>query len=87
MASLSLTTMTAAGTEYPSGLHLSRGLPDRATSTAAARVHAYGPTVGNLANGSTVSGVLSNRMRRILRYGYRSDDYNLQNIAAGTRGR
>ena len=43
-------------------------------------------SVGNLYNGSTVSGVLSSSdAANALRYGYRSDDYNLQNIAAGTR--
>ena len=40
--------------------------------------------VGNLSNGRTVSGSLSNSDAR-MRYGYRSDDYNLQNIMAGTR--
>ena len=43
-------------------------------------------SVGNLFNGSTVRGSLSSSdAANALRYGYRSDDYNLQNIAAGTR--
>ena len=38
---------------------------------------------GNLYNGSTQ--YFSSDAANALRYGYRSDDYNLQNIAAGTR--
>ena len=44
------------------------------------RAQAVTATVGNLYNGSTASGVLSSGdAANALRYGCRSDDYNLQN--------
>ena len=56
--------------------------------TAAARVRparAGGDATVDLANGRTVSGSLSNGDAANALHGYRSDDYNLQGIAAGTR--
>ena len=44
-------------------------------------------SVGNLANGRTVGNFFDSGDAANAHYGYRSDDYNLQNIAAGTRVR
>ena len=71
---------------YQSGYRIRATSYSGSTGSYTLRAQAVTASVGNLYNGSTVQWCLSSSdAANALRYGYRSDDYNLQNIAAGTR--